>query len=46
MVSKYNFPDDLDTLKARVLKAIEPISKINDETAAEDKFLFNTDFHT
>jgi len=40
MASDYIFPDDLDTLKSRVLKAIEPITEINDKTSPEDKFLF------
>lgn len=41
MTTKYSFPDDLDVLKSKVLKAIAPIAEINDKTAAEDKFLFN-----
>lgn len=41
MATQYTFPKDLELLKSRVLKAIEPIAEINDKTAAEDKFLFN-----
>lgn len=41
MATQYTFPKDLELLKSRVLKAIEPIAEINDKIAAEDKFLFN-----
>lgn len=41
MATKYSFPNDVDILKVKVLKAIAPISGINDKTSAENKFLFN-----
>jgi hypothetical protein len=41
MVAKFNFPDDLGSLKLRIWKAIDPISPINEKTVAEGKFLLN-----
>lgn len=41
MTTKFSFPDDLDVLKSLILKAIAPISETNNNTVADDKFLFN-----
>lgn len=39
MVNTYNFSDDLETLRSRVLRVIKPIKPATSETKADGKFL-------
>lgn len=40
MTIQYTFPEDLELLKLKVLKAISPIKEVNDKRSAEDELLF------
>lgn len=41
MTRKFNLPDELDELKLALLRVLDPIKQISEQTVAAEKFLFN-----